>query len=161
MKISSATMTSAIQAPGWRLKSAQPSATQLQPRAAGTARPEGRKLRAASVSSATGARGSCVWIRCAHCFSFSLTRTVAIAFATIEPSLVLRLGLDEAHGARVLHHARRRREPRAAAPPMNEVLMSMVTTPTESGCSVTRSGAQRHVEERHDHPAVHRCRGCW
>jgi len=58
MKMRSATITRPIQAAGCCRKSAQPSTIQRQPRIAGTARPAGRKLRAASGASATGAFGA-------------------------------------------------------------------------------------------------------
>src|SRR5688572_2453067 len=87
-----------------------------------------------------GERGlrRCVRIRRAHWPPFSLRRTltVAMALATSEPSSFFasastKLMLRPSFSTRA---SANRRAP--LAPPMNEVLRSMVITPIESGCRV-------------------------
>src|SRR2546430_11210843 len=73
-KITAKLAAMAIQRPGCRLKNLQPSAIQVQPWLVGTGCPSAMKFCCAAMADPPGY------------FSFNLTRTVAIALATSEPS---------------------------------------------------------------------------
>src|SRR5205807_2960745 len=150
----------ATQMPGWRSKSFQALAIQVQPWPAGTGCPSATKLPcAAALTPATSAFGAAygfvlmtglpLWLPVLQSYSYRGDR-----FGHQRTVLVLRLTLDENHVAAVLQHAGLGEQPRPAAPA--DEGGAHVDGDHAQGIRVKRArrGAQRDVEERHDYAAV-------
>src|SRR5256885_1008477 len=134
----------ATQIPGWRLKSSQPPAIQVQPWPAGTGCPSATKFRC-------GVMADPPWLLLLQSYSHGGNR-----LGYQRAVLVLRLALDEDHAAAVLQHPRLGTQP-CAAPAADEG-SAHVDGDHAQGIWMKRArrGAQRDVEERHDHAAVER-----
>src|SRR5205807_3192895 len=150
----------ATQMPGWRLKSSQALAIQVQPWLTGTECPSATKLPCAVVprpaTSAFGAAygfvlmtGLPLWLPVLQSYSYRGHR-----FRHQRTVLVLRLALDENHVAAVLQHAGLGEQPCPAA--AADEGGAHVDGDHAQGIRVKRArrGAQRDVEERHDYAAV-------
>src|SRR5947208_3499823 len=137
-----AMMAMATQVPGWRLKSFQAPAIHVQPWPLGTGCPSATKL------PMTGRPLSLPVLQSYSHRGNRLGHQRAV--------LVLRLALDEDHAAAVLQHPRLGEQPCAAA--AADEGSAHVDGDHAQGIRMKRArrGAQRDVEERHDHAAVDR-----
>src|SRR2546421_12506749 len=134
----------AIQRPGCRLNNLQPSAIQVQPWPAGTECPSAMKFCCAAMADPP-------WLLLLQSYSYRGNR-----LGHQRAVLVLRLALDEDHAAAVLQHPRLGEQPCAAA--AADEGSAHVDGDHAQGIRMKRArrGAQRDVEERHDHAAVER-----
>src|SRR6267142_746532 len=132
----------AIQMPGWRLKSSQPPAIQVQPWPAGTGCPSATKF-------CCGVMADPPWLLLLQSYPYRGNR-----LGHQRAVLVLRLALDENHAAAVLQHASFGEQPCPAA--AADEGGAHVDGDHAQGIRVKRArrGAQRDVEERHDDAAV-------
>src|SRR6267378_2370529 len=132
----------ATQMPGWRLKSSQPPAIQVQPWPAGTGCPSATKF-------CCGVMADPPWLLLLQSYSHGGNR-----LGHQRAVLVLRLALDENHAAAVLQHAGLGEQPCPAA--AADEGGAHVDGDHAQGIRMKRArrGAQRDVEERHDHAAV-------
>src|SRR3989441_3832289 len=137
-----AMMAMATQVPGWRLRSSQPPAIQVQPWPAGTRCPSATKFRC-------GVMADPPWLLLLQSYSHGGNR-----LGYQRAVLVLRLTLDEDHAAAVLQHPRLGEQPCPAA--AADEGGAHVDGDHAQGIRMKRArrGAQRHVEERQDDAAV-------
>src|SRR2546430_2469944 len=139
-----AMMAMATQVPGWRLRSSQPPAIQVQPWPAGTRCPSATKFRC-------GVMADPPWLLLLQSYSYRGNR-----LGHQRAVLVLRLALDEDHAAAVLQPPRLGEQPCAAAAAVEG--SAHVDGDHAQGIRMKRArrGAQRDDAERHDHAAVDR-----
>src|SRR5882672_4236496 len=132
----------ATQMPGWRLKSSQPPAIQVQPWPAGTGCPSAMKF-------CCGVMADPPWLLLLQSYSHGGNR-----LGHQRAVLVLCLALDEDHAAAVLQHAGLGEQPRPAAAADEGGAQVDGDHPQGVRMKRARRGAQRDVEKRQDDAAV-------